>query len=98
MSVPEMFCLPRKTSSARLLHSPAPLCFDEREPSLLKLYSHGSRRYVGSFVAQNAVSASGTRMNAHGQRAVARETKRIAGPLEPSCFTACALSRRNGGS
>ena len=53
MSVPEMFCFPRNTSlSALLLHSPGPLaCFDEREPSFEKLYSHGSFKNPGSRVA-----------------------------------------------
>src|SRR5689334_15222902 len=85
INVPEMFCLPLKTSlSALLLHSPAPPDFDEREPSFEKLYSHGSFKNAGRYVAAYAVATSGTMTKIHGHRSVTREIPRIAGPLEPS--------------
>src|SRR5262249_32154333 len=63
------------------------------EPSLLKSYSHGSRKYVGSFHAHTIVRTAVTVRKTYGQRSVAFAMTRVTAPWLPSSRTFSGGSR-----
>jgi hypothetical protein len=86
MTAPEMLFFPPNTSSALFDHSAAPPALDPLEPSLSKLYSHGSRRYAGSLDRQRARQRAPSRP-ARTPTARARSrarSRRMTGPARPS--------------